>query len=83
MKFEEEYVFIEEMHGIGKKSNKPYHFMKLACPISYQNHLVSYDPAFVNPDKFDLKRGQKVLLAGRLDTPFDNTGVIITSVKAV
>lgn len=82
MTVEGQLVFVEEMHGISKKQ-KPYHLLKLADPLTYENHVISYDPAYINPDKFDIKRGQKVELTGRLTTPFDNTGIIATGIKVV
>ena len=83
MTIEGQLVFIEAMYGIGKNSKKPYHLIKLADPVTYENHVVSFDPAFIVPEKIDFKRGQKVELKGRLSTPFDNTGIIATSIKAI
>ena len=83
LKVEGQLVFIEAMYGIGKNSKKPYHLIKLADPVTYENHVISFDPAFIVPEKIDIQRGQKVELTGRLATPFDNTTVIATSIKVI
>lgn len=76
-----EYVFIESMNGIGKNSNKPYHLIKLACPKTFQNHMLSYDPAYISPDSIAFRSGDKVTVDGVLSTPYNNTQFVLTSIK--
>lgn len=73
------YVFIEAMAGISKKDN-PYHMLKLADPITFENHLISYDPNYISK-KPDFLRGDKVTIEGELRTPYNNTQFVATSIK--
>lgn len=77
-----ELVFIEEMSGISKK-DRPYHLLKLADPLTFENHMISYDPNFITKDKINFARGQKVRLDGRLQTPFKDTQFVATSILKV
>lgn len=75
------YVFLEEMSGIGKNSNRPYNLLKLACPNTFQNHTISYDPRKVSPESINYSQGDLVEINGVLNTPFNNTGFVCTSIK--
>jgi hypothetical protein len=42
---ERELVFIEVNEGVAKESQKPYKFVKLGDPMTYENYKLSIDPA--------------------------------------
>lgn len=77
-----ELIFVEEMSGISK-TDRPYNLFKLADPLTFENHLISYDPNFISKDKINFSRGQKVKLEGRLQTPFKDTQFVATTIIKV
>ena len=75
-------VFIERIAGVSKKTDKPYHLLKLADADTFENHTISYDSISIPETVFaDLKKGTKVVLDGELNTPFGNTQFTATSIK--
>lgn len=74
-----ELVYIETMSGISKKDN-PYHLLKLANPNTFENHVVGYDPQYL--DKPVFQRGQRVIIGGDLRTPFNDTKFVVTSITS-
>lgn len=75
-----EYVFIEEMSGISK-ADRPYHLLKLADSKTFENHVISYDPNYLQKPTFN--RGEKVKIDGELRTPFNNTQFVATKIAKV
>lgn len=78
-----QFVLIEEMSGIGKESQKPYHMLKLASPETYENHRISYDPDYVDFQKAGIKRGDLVSLDLDLRTPYNNTQAVCIGIQHV
>lgn len=78
-----QYVFIEEMSGIGKESQKPYHMLKLATPSTFENHRISYDPDYVDFQKAHIKRGDLVTLELDLRTPYNNSQAVCVGIQTV
>lgn len=78
-----QYVFLEESSGVSQKGNQ-YNFIKLADPTTFENHLISYDPNFLQPTALQaISRGTKVEVAGDLRTPYQNTQFVATRLKAL
>lgn len=73
------YVFIEESSGIGKESGKPYHFLKLANPDTFQNHRVAYDPNRLTSINF--LSGERVHVDFDLATPYNNTQALAYNIE--
>lgn len=78
-----QYVFLEENSGVSQKGNQ-YNLIKLADPKTYENHVVSYDPNFLQTVSLQgIARGTKVEIEGDLRTPYQNTQFVVTRLKAL
>lgn len=74
--------FINENYGIGKESGKPYHFVKLADPETFENHVISVDSAYLQAP-LNIPYGALVEIKVRLTTPFNHTQVLLTHISVV
>lgn len=78
-----QYVFLEENSGVSQKGNN-YNLIKLADPATYENHVISYDPNFLQPVSLQsITRGSKVEVTGDLRTPYQNTQFVATKLKVI
>lgn len=77
LKSDTEFVFIGVNEGIGKNSQKPYKFVKLANPLTFQNFTLAGDltKTFVN-----FKQGERVGLKVDLVENFGNTSLLVTDI---
>lgn len=74
--------FINENFGVSQKNGRPYHMVKVADPVTLENHTISVDSAYVQPP-LNFKSGQEIEISGRLSTPFNQTQFLLTSAKAI
>lgn len=74
--------FVNENHGIGKESGKPYHFVKLADPETFENHVITVDSAYLQAP-LNIPSGTLVEIQGRLSTPFNHTQFLLTHISVV
>lgn len=66
------YVFIEASSGISKKTGNPYNILKAADPITYENHVIKFDPERTGPLNHFV-RGDRIHIDLQAVTPYDNT----------
>lgn len=73
--------FISESYGVSK-SGKPFHFVKLADPVTFENHQIAVDPAYLQAP-LNIRAGSDVEIAGRLSTPYNSTQFVLTHIKVL